>query len=173
MKFVQGISPWIDTARQAATKKTFAFQVAMPHIPVMLSGAPRSYWPPPESEARSRNTPRGFRYPIPCQGIFSMRLQANGTHSERIPWGGIPWLRILGVFRLRAWPHRGCSRSRGAPLNMTEGDRFDTHPKSSRGKKDFGRNSTAIVGCATKSPASSLLRCNTSYREFPTQECLP
>jgi len=53
----------------------------MPHIPVMLSGAPRSYWPPRESEARSRNTPRGFRYPIPRQGIFSMRPRANGTRS--------------------------------------------------------------------------------------------
>jgi len=44
--------------------------------------------------------------------------------GREFPWDGISWLRILGVFRLRACPHRGCSSSRGAPLNMTEGDRF-------------------------------------------------
>jgi hypothetical protein len=44
------------------------------------------------------------------------------------------------------------------------------HPKSSQRKRILWH---AVPPAVFISPASSLLRCNTSYRECPTQECLP
>ncbi len=51
----------------------------------------------------------------------SRSRQCPGQAIGRIPCIDISSVSILGVFRLRACPHRGCRISPGAALNMTDG----------------------------------------------------
>src|SRR5260370_10721174 len=66
----------------------------------MLSGAPRFHWQARQSEARSRNTPRVFRYSITVSGNFLDAVRVTHLSCEK-----------LALSRAESWPRVRSARS--------------------------------------------------------------
>src|SRR5260370_24261711 len=61
----------------------------------MLSGAPRFHWQARQSEARSRNTPRVFRYSITVSGNFLDAVRVTHLSCEKLDLSGAEsWPRV-------------------------------------------------------------------------------
>jgi hypothetical protein len=142
------------------------FLLAMPHIPVMLSVALRFHGPSCRILGAQSKHPEKVSVYMPHLGIFPMPPLANrltaplashpyipgfratiatseshavaGHALGRIPWGDISSAGTVGVFRLRAHPHRGYRFSPGAPLNMTVRRWFGSPKNRSRKAKKLG-----------------------------------
>ena len=137
-------------------------QWPMPHVPVMLSGAPRTYLRLRESGARSRNTPTMSPSPCRVREFSSMLLRAtrllrNGFYSPfyqpekdgpcrkdeplptelRLNWSGESWDALWGEFPESAFPAEafsGCFDS--APVSFVLLVSFRRSAQHDRKKRD-------------------------------------